>query len=221
MLSEATLIASIESSVTSVAIGTLAEAVAVQSSEEVLHLVEINGRTPRTRWSVKSSTYGSQAKSASALAVDEASEWVVTAGSDGALQLWSMIDGLPGPLLETRYGTFTGLAFPKPNHPPVSVEERGRVTFIETEGVQRMKDLATIEPTDAETLMLMFLAPRVRLAEIQKRLALPGVTRDELEAYQSIAAGLVNLGRFYDNVSPAKAREVLEQVERHLDQAAE
>ena len=216
-LEDALLIATLENPVTSVVIGTLAEAVAVQTSDEMLHLVDVNSRQPQVRWSVKSSTYGSQAKAASALAVDEASEWVVTAGSDGALQLWSMIDGLPGPLLETRYGTFTGLAFPTPNSPPVSVEERGRVTFIESEGVTRMRELASIEPTDPETLLLMYLAPRVRLAEIQKRIALPSVTRRDLEACQSIAAGLVNLGKFYNNVSLMKAQKVLEQVQARLE----
>ncbi len=210
------LIASFPSPVTSVVVGTLAEAVAVQTSTEMLHLIELNGSDPEVRWSVKSSSNGSQARSASMLAVDEASDWVVTAGSDGALQLWSLVDGLPGPLLETRYGTFTGLAFPTPNSAPISVEERGRVTFIETEGIKRMQELADIEPTDAETFLLMILTPPVRLAEIGKVLKLESVTRRDLEACQNVARGLVNFGRFYNNVSSADAQAMLTQVEERL-----
>lgn len=215
-LDSATLIAEFPNGVTAVAIGTLAEAVAVQTSAEILHLVDLNARDAKVRWSVNSSSYGVQARSASVLAVDEASEWVVTAGADGALQLWSMIEGLPGPLLETRYGTFTGLAFPEPNTAPISLEERGRVTLIETEGIGRMRELADIEPTDDETYLFMCIAPRVRLAEIEKIIKREAVTERDLQACRSIAKGLMKLSRFYSHVSPEEAKDMLDRVEERL-----
>ncbi|MFT5732909.1 MAG: serine/threonine protein kinase/WD40 repeat protein [Planctomycetota bacterium] len=210
-LSDHQLIASLPDSVTSVGIGTLAESVAVVTSDEMLYLVEMEVAEASIRWGVEIASNGSQADYSTATALDEASGWVVTAGADGALQLWSTIDGLPGPQLETRYGTFTGLEFPRPNSAPISVEERGRVTFIETEGVSRMQQLASIEPGNAEELLLMFLAPRVRIAEVERILKRQATPR-ELEAAEEVATGLVNLGRFYDNVSRSQAKALLSRV---------
>ncbi len=214
---EAVQLVHLDAAVTSVAVGTLAETAAVLTSNEILHLVDLNSRVPSIRWGVEVASNGSQVDSSTAIAVDEASGWVVTAGADGALQLWSIIDGLPGPLLETRYGTFTGLGFPAPNRPPISVEERGRVTFIETEGISRMRELASIEATPAERLLLMFLAPRVRIAEVERILASPKLTTRDLESVHEVAAGLVNLGRFYSNVSRQDAKDLLKKVEARIE----
>ncbi|QDV07102.1 Serine/threonine-protein kinase PrkC [Planctomycetes bacterium Poly30] len=211
-LAQVTALATFPHPVTSAGIGTLAETVAVLTRDERLHLIDMNGSRPSIRWSVEAASNGSQVRSATAVAADEASGWVVTAGADGALQLWSVIDGLPGPLLESRYGTFTGLEFPAPDSPPISVEERGRVTFIETEGVARMRELASIEPSDAETLLLAFLAPRVRLVEIERILRAEETTARDLEAAEEVALGLANLGRYYNNVSRSQALDVLKRV---------
>lgn len=203
--------------VTSLGIGTLAETVALFTEDERLHLVDMNGSQPALRWSVEGSTSGSEEISSTAVAVDEASGWIASAGADGALQLWSILDGMPGPLLEMRYGSFRGVEFPSPNSAPISVEERGRVTFIETEGVQRMRDLASIEPTNAERLMLMFLAPRVRLAEVEKALARPGTSAKDLRALRRTVKGLTFVGRFHQNVPKDKAETLLLRIDERLE----
>ncbi|MEM8712143.1 MAG: WD40 repeat domain-containing protein, partial [Planctomycetota bacterium] len=203
--------------ITSVGIGTLAEAVSFFTGDEHLHLIDMNRSTPELRWSVEASAAGSQEILSTAIAVDEASGWIVTAGADGAMQLWSLIDGMSGPLLEMRFGYFRGVEFPRPNSAPISVEARGRVTFIETEGANRMLELAAIEPTQAERLNVMFLAPRVRLAEIGKALDAGLAGRVELESMRKTVEGLQYVARFYEeNVPSEMADAMLERVEAAL-----
>ena len=198
------------------------DSVAAVTRDGVITLLSASGSSGyRVRWEDRCIARGEAFTSSAAIALDEASGWVVLGSPDGQLRTWSVGRGRPGPVLLDVYSRFSDVEFPRPGEPPVAMEFAARLDHFEADPVDRSEGSPGVLPSAAEAAALETLSPRHRLGVLARELERGGLDAERLRAIRQQAYGL----RLYGNSHPdafdrTEAWRLEKEAERRLDDLA-